>query len=215
LARPLVIAHHLVWTAYGWWLPNDPRGSTSREVREPAVGRLGEHHFGRRAVQPPPEAVRQFYASVPEVLSHPLLELVARDAIVVAEAFAEAVAARRYTCYACAILPDHVHLVLRKHRDKAEQMIEALQEASRLRLSGTGRRPTDHPVWTRGGWKGFLDSPDAVRAAIRYVERNPAVCGLAPQRWKFVKPYNGWPLHPGHNPQSPYAKRLRQAGGRR
>ena len=25
--HPIVIAHHLIWTAYGWWLPNDPRGS--------------------------------------------------------------------------------------------------------------------------------------------------------------------------------------------
>ena len=27
--NPLVIAYHLIWTAYGWWLPNDPRGSGS------------------------------------------------------------------------------------------------------------------------------------------------------------------------------------------
>ena len=26
---PLVIAYHLIWTANGWWLPNDPRGSWS------------------------------------------------------------------------------------------------------------------------------------------------------------------------------------------
>jgi len=24
--HPLVIAYPLVWTGYGWWLPNDPRG---------------------------------------------------------------------------------------------------------------------------------------------------------------------------------------------
>ena len=23
--NPIVIAYHLVWTAYGTWLPNDPR----------------------------------------------------------------------------------------------------------------------------------------------------------------------------------------------
>jgi hypothetical protein len=27
--KPIVIAHHIMWTLYGWWLPNDPRGSTS------------------------------------------------------------------------------------------------------------------------------------------------------------------------------------------
>jgi len=25
----MIIAHHLIWTAYGFWLPNDPRGSSS------------------------------------------------------------------------------------------------------------------------------------------------------------------------------------------
>jgi hypothetical protein len=35
---------------------------------------------------------------------------------------------------------------------------------------------------------------------------------LPVQQWMFVKPYDGWPLHPGHNPNSPYAKRLREAG---
>ena len=29
----MVLAYHLVFSAYGFWLPNDPRGSTSREVR--------------------------------------------------------------------------------------------------------------------------------------------------------------------------------------
>jgi hypothetical protein len=24
----MVVAYHLIWTAYGWWLPNDPRGSS-------------------------------------------------------------------------------------------------------------------------------------------------------------------------------------------
>ena len=27
---------------------------------------------------------------------------------------------RNYTCYGCAIMPDHVHLLIRKHRDQAE-----------------------------------------------------------------------------------------------
>ncbi len=29
--RPSVIAHHLIWTLYGHWLPNDLRGSGSTE----------------------------------------------------------------------------------------------------------------------------------------------------------------------------------------
>ena len=40
----MVVGHHLVWTAYGWWLPNDPRGSWSRAVRVPRVAELGVLH---------------------------------------------------------------------------------------------------------------------------------------------------------------------------
>ena len=29
----LVIAYHLIYTTYGFWLPNDPRGSWSDFVR--------------------------------------------------------------------------------------------------------------------------------------------------------------------------------------
>ena len=32
MPRPIVIAHHLIWTVYGTWLPNDPRGSGSRAI---------------------------------------------------------------------------------------------------------------------------------------------------------------------------------------
>lgn len=29
-----IIAHHLILHGYGHWLPNDPRGSGSREIRQ-------------------------------------------------------------------------------------------------------------------------------------------------------------------------------------
>jgi hypothetical protein len=37
----MVIACHLIWTAYGSWLPNDPRGSGSRRVVAPQLVDLG------------------------------------------------------------------------------------------------------------------------------------------------------------------------------
>ncbi len=46
--NPIVIAYHLVWTAYGTWLPNDPRGSGSAGVVSPDLAKLGELHFGAR-----------------------------------------------------------------------------------------------------------------------------------------------------------------------
>ena len=68
-------------------------------------------------------------------------------------------------------MPDHVHLLIRKHRDLAEAMIEKLQTLSRKRLESL--RPAGHPLWTRGGWKVFLDQPDAIWRTIHYIEQNP------------------------------------------
>jgi REP element-mobilizing transposase RayT len=209
MARPLVIAYHLIWTAYGTWLPNDPRGSTSRTVASDRIAELGERHYGRRDTQPAGHVLRAFYTQAGNVLKYPLLTLAPSQFPVVAAALADVIFQRRYTCYACAVLPDHVHMVIRKHRDKGEDMIEHLQQASRMRLQESGHGSADHPIWTQGGWYGFLDRPQAVRVRIRYIEQNPSKAGLPAQRWPFVKDYDGWPLHPGHDPNSPYARRLR------
>jgi REP-associated tyrosine transposase len=193
--NPLVIAYHLVWTVYGTWLPNDPRGSGSRYVAAPDLEELGELHYGRRRVQPPPAVVRDFYDRAEERLQFPVIRFDSAQIETVAAAFAQCIAEHNYTCYACAILPDHVHLVIRKHRDRAEAMIENLQRTSRLRLSTGGAAPDGHPIWTLTGWRCFLDSPEAVRSVLRYVQRNPPRAGLPAQHWSFVTPYDGWP-HP-------------------
>ena len=52
-------------------------------------------------------------------------------------------------------LRDHVHLVVRKHRHLAEQMIANLQAASRDAVLAEGLRPPDHPVWGEGRKKVY------------------------------------------------------------
>jgi hypothetical protein len=109
-------------------------------------------------------------------------------------------------------MPDHVHLVIRKHRDLGESMIERVQALSRERLVEARLRQEGHPVWTRGGWKVFLDHPDEVRRTIGYVEGNPLKMRLPRQRWEWVREYDDWPLHLGHSVKSPYVRALRAAG---
>jgi len=210
---PIVIAHHLIWTLYGWWLPNDPRGSCSRLIRSDYLKELGELHYGRKQVQPASRDIRAFYEQAASALKFPLLDLSAGAAVAaVAAGFAQAIATFKYTCYACAILPDHVHLIIRKHKHCAEDMIENLQHLSRLRLSALNLRPDDHPTWCRSGWKVFLDHPDEIRRTIGYIERNPIPYRLPIQHYDFVTPYDNWPLHEGHSMHSPYAARLLAAG---
>ena len=209
---PLVIAYHLVWTVYGWWLPNDPRGSCSRTIRVDWLKDLGELHYGRKKIQPASRDIRAFYAQASARLKYPLLDLTSAAINRVARGFADAIAAKKYTCYACAILFDHVHLIIRKHKHTAEEMIEHLQFLSRSRLSADGFRTPDHPTWCRGGWKIFLDHPDEIRRTITYIEGNPLPYGLPIQHFDFITPYDDWPLHVGHDSRSPYARRLLAAG---
>ena len=192
----MVIAHHLVWTTYGTWLPNDPRGSWSQTVLSPQLAELGEIDFGRRKIQPSRQIVRDFKQQAEPLLAHPTICFDARQIEIVGAALGESLRKLNYTCYSCAVMPDHVHLLIRKHRDQAETMIENLQAATRNMLIATdGILPAEHPVWTAGGWKRFLGSPDAVRSVIHYIDGNPTKIGRPAQAWPFVKKYDGWPFH--------------------
>jgi REP element-mobilizing transposase RayT len=210
--NPLVIAYHLMWTTYGWWLPNDPRGSTSRTIRSDLIAELGELHFGRKKLQPAGGEIRAFYTQAGASLKHPLLKFSPAEFPIVAAAIGAAIEECGYACYAAAVMPDHVHVVIRKHRDLGEAMIERIQALSRKRLVEAGLRQGEHPVWTRGGWKVFLDHPEEVRRTVGYVEHNPLKLRLPRQCWPWVKEYDNWPLHPGHSLSSPYVRALRAAG---
>ena len=100
MAQPIVIAHHLIWTAYGWWLPNDPRGSGSSTIRNDVLAELGDVHFGRKRVQPAGREVREFYREAAELLKHPLLTFDERERerVAIADGFAQAIDAEHYTC---------------------------------------------------------------------------------------------------------------------
>jgi len=209
MSNPIVIAHHLIWTAYGWWLGNDPRGSMSKHIDSPIIHDLGELHYGRKRVQTAGQVIREFYEEAAQLLKYELLTF---DTTAIAEVFDEVIEREKYTCYACAIMPDHVHMIIRKHKHQAEEMIENLQTASRLRLRSEGLRASDHPTWGGPGWKVFLDHPSEVRRTIKYVEMNPIKIGKPAQMWPFVKVYDDWPLHPGHSEHSPYVKALKAAG---
>ena len=57
----MVLAYHLIFTLYGWWLPNDPRGSSSHTIRCDVIADLGQLHHGRKQIQPASNDIREFY----------------------------------------------------------------------------------------------------------------------------------------------------------
>ena len=189
----MVAGYHLIWTVYGYWLPNDPRGSTSRDIRVEAIAELGEHHYGRKEKQPTSKELRSFLQESRDVLAHSVLPLDDDDLTIVGTAMGAVVAQRRYICYECAVMPDHVHILIRRHGDRAEDMVEALQTAAKAALFEAGKRPANHPVWTDGpGWKTFVNTQRQFVNEVKYIGNNPLKAGRPQQRWDFVQEYDGW-----------------------
>jgi hypothetical protein len=190
----MVIGYHLIWTLYGWWLPNDPRGSTSNFVHSDVIFELGNLHEGRKRVQPSSREIRQFYDTAKDKLKFPLLSVTIGEFPIVAAGFERAIKQHHYTCYACAVMPDHVHILIRKHKHLAEEMIENLQSTSRDHLINNGTRDQDHPVWGGPGWKVYLDTPEDIWRTKKYIEHNPFPFRLPRQQWSFITPYDNWPI---------------------
>jgi REP element-mobilizing transposase RayT len=93
-----------------------------------------------------------------------------------------------YTLHACAVLPEHVHLVVAYNPRHIRRVVAHLKsEATRL-LRECGWFATGTP-WAVKGWNVYLNSNEDVLRAIRYVEQNPLREGKRLQRWSCVVPY--------------------------
>lgn len=191
----IVIGHHFVLHGYGHWVANDPRGSGSRELRKEKLADLGPVHFGRKQVQPSREELREFTREAgPRLDFAPIwFDDAKRQAL--GEAIGEVVKNIGYTVWACAVLKNHAHLCVRRHRDDATRIWNAFADETRNKLCLFADVPDDHPVWSTRPYKVFLYTPEDVRRVIKYTEENPDKEGIPLQVWDFVTPYDGWP-HP-------------------
>lgn len=126
----VVVGSHLILHGYGHWLPNDPRGSGSEEVREEKLADLGPIHHGRKRVQPPREELHRFHRAAAPRLDFPLVWFGDAKRQAIGEALAQVAAASRYTVWACAVLKNHAHLCVRRHRDDPEAVWRAFAQES-------------------------------------------------------------------------------------
>jgi REP element-mobilizing transposase RayT len=195
--RPTIIAHHLIWTLYGHWLPNDLRGSGSAELHDEKFAQLGPIYHGRKPAreQPSRKELREFHRQAEPLLNFPRFWIDDAKRQAVGNAISEVVADRKYTVWACAILSNHVHMVIRRHRDDALAMWRAVADASCRTLREFSDVGCNHPVWSTRPYKVFFRTPDEVCGRIAYVISNPEKEGLSAQRYDFVQSYNNWPFH--------------------
>ncbi len=211
-----VIAVHLVLTLYGHWAVNDPRGSGSSSFLDLKFEALGPIHFGRRPrhEQPTRDELKVFHAEHEQLLNFPVFWIDPLKRDVIADAIRAVLRAQGYTCYACAICGNHVHLIIRTHKHDALMMWNHFADTvrERLRLRFPQEIAAKHPAISARPYKVFLYTTDDVWGRVDYVEQNPLKEKLSMQRWDFVTPYDNFPFHKTAKAQ---AEAKAQAGGKR
>ncbi len=188
----MVLAYHVVFSTYGFWLPNDPRGSGSVYVGSNALLPFGlatkTDERNSVADRPHDRGVRRLARSA---LRRPPVRLSGGLAQAAARGFGRACAEGAYALHALALMPDHVHAVIGRHGRSIRAIVGHLKARATRGLKEEGQWQTDGPVWGEGCRVVFLDSDERVRGATEYVEANPVRAGLRPQHWSIVVPWRG------------------------
>jgi REP element-mobilizing transposase RayT len=189
----MLIASHIVISGYGTWLSNDPRGSGSQETRKKKLGDLGPVHRGRKAIQPLRKELRDFYREAEPLLNFPVLWFTEAQRNAIGAGIGYVVRENNYTVWACAVCRNHVHLLVRRHRDMDTIIRDKIANGGRAALLQASDIDSAHPIWSSRPYAVFLNSPAEVVSRVDYIWENPLKEGLPEQRWDFVKPYDGWP----------------------
>lgn len=178
-----VLAAHVIFTTYGFWLPNDPRGSWSDFVGSWELLKFGKAtKVTTRASVARVEHDRELRRAAKRSLKYPPVRFTGLQARAVVRGFARAVRESAYTIHACSVMHDHVHLVVAPHLRFYEQIVAHLKGRATQQLLREAVHPlggfegTDGKVpspWAAGLWKVYCFDPEHVRDAIRYVEQNP------------------------------------------
>ena len=196
----MVLAYHAIFTAYGFWLPNDPRGSWSKFVASWELLLAGGKatKTNERQSLAHVEHDRENRLRAKAALKHPPVEFSGQQAYSVAMGFSQAIVDGGYATCACSILPEHVHMVIKRHDRDIERIVGHLKSAATRRLDADGLHPfsgtlkadgTRQSPWADRCWKVFLNSEEDIARATEYVVQNPIKEGKRRQGWSFVKPF--------------------------
>jgi len=178
----MIIAYHAIFTTYGTWLPNDPRGSYSKAVYDDEIRALGRVLYGRQDPQPSQNTLRRFWTASRGTTDRRAFFIDDSTRRIVASGFARAVQQLGLTVRACAIMNDHVHLLTNKSKHRIEYVVGRFKAEATIALN-LSRTP-----WTKGSWKVFIRDGETIASAADYIEMNPVRAGWEPQHWDFVTP---------------------------
>jgi REP element-mobilizing transposase RayT len=185
----MVLGSHVIISTYGFWLPNDPRGSWSDFVGAWELFAYGKATKvdTRRSVANV-EHDRDLRRNAKQSLAYAPVRFTGVQARAVGRGFGSYVERGGIKIRACSILPQHAHFVIARHKFDVEQVVNQLKGYATRQLDAESLHPKCPSCWGRGLWKVFLNSPEAVARSMKYVEQNPLKEGLPIQHWPFVRP---------------------------
>ena len=188
--------YHAILTTYGFWLPNDPRGSWSDFVGASELDKFGPatttNEKRSLAHDPHDVALRR---AAKAALKYPPVRFDARQRVAIAAGFGQAVAEGGYLVHACCIGHDHSHLVVGRHERCVEHIARHLKSKATMAMTRAGlhplarRRKSDGTIptpWSESIWSVFINDDAQLEAAVRYVNRHPMKEGLQEQDSRFV-----------------------------
>lgn len=203
----MIVGYHCIFSTYGFWLPNDPRGSWSQFVASWDLFYAGgsapklETRRSVAAARLLPEQLHRRNAAR-NSLMHKAVTFTGIQARAVGVAFATVCAVKTYRVHACAIMPKHVHLFVGRTPTEIRTVIGDFKRFATMELYRQNLHPAQHgqhqrsSVWARGGWCVYLHADD-VQRVIQYIHDNPLRDGLPPQRWSCVTPWPAGNHFPG------------------
>ena len=183
------MAFHVTFGAYGFWLPNDPRGSWSDYVFAPRLRRFGpatKVHIRQSVAHVEHDYPERMAAK--KALKYPAVVFNDRQIETVGRGFGMAVEETGLAVFACAVMPEHVHFVYGLHERKNGSLVGQLKSRATKQLNLECQHPLDGTAtpWAEGHWEVYLDTEEEVFRAVEYVNRNPIREGRTPQNWPFV-----------------------------
>lgn len=195
-----VIGFHIICCTYGFWLPNNERGSGSDFVRSDALTKFGPANpvaHGRSVAYKRfdyeiRELARAALKHPPVVFTQPQLEAVARGVGKELEAFGAA------PLHAFGSLRNHFHAVTGLCRYDIRRFAGRLKGAATRQLLEEGIHPmkkfrlrdgTIPSPWSVKPWIVYEFTDERMFRAIDYAIQNVIKAGLPAQHHPFVVPY--------------------------
>jgi REP element-mobilizing transposase RayT len=194
-----VCAYHIVLATYGFWLPNDPRGSGSKQVRSFNLLQFGQaNYLNTRWSVASEEHDHRLRLAAKAALKYQAVSFSDEQVEVVGCAFGEQAKRSQFRVYACAIQAEHAHLVIARHHYKIEQVGRVLRQAATLKLLETGlhpfaalRSPTGRlpSVWEQDFWRVYLFNDDDIQRSLDY-------CAMQTGKrdWDWLTPFEPNPV---------------------